>query len=76
MLIHCIYEKWSTISIIQFDLIWCDLLKQKQIMEAELPGIDSAFFQKATHLHLTFGVCVLLDSVERAKAMEVLQSCK
>ncbi|XP_013108145.1 activating signal cointegrator 1 complex subunit 1 [Stomoxys calcitrans] len=49
---------------------------KSQIMEAELPGINEELFQSDHALHLTFGTVVLLDDVERKKAVEVLQSCR
>ncbi|XP_054740594.1 activating signal cointegrator 1 complex subunit 1 [Anastrepha obliqua] len=47
-----------------------------QILALNLPGIDENLFQADECIHLTLCVCVLLDEAERAKAVEVLQSCK
>ncbi|XP_075169269.1 activating signal cointegrator 1 complex subunit 1 [Haematobia irritans] len=47
-----------------------------QILEAELPGIGEELFQADHALHLTLGTVVLLDDIERKKAVEVLQSCR
>lgn len=49
---------------------------KKQIMAAELPGIEESIFQLENSIHLTFGICVLIDDVERAKAVELLQGCR
>ncbi|XP_065367560.1 activating signal cointegrator 1 complex subunit 1 [Calliphora vicina] len=49
---------------------------RKQIMAAEIPGIEESIFQSDNCIHLTFGTCVLMDDVERTKAVELLQSCR
>ena len=49
---------------------------KKQIMAAELPGIEESIFLWENSIHLTFGICALIDDVERAKAVELLQSCR
>lgn len=49
---------------------------RKQIMAAEIPGIEESIFQSENCIHLTFGICVLMDDIERAKAVELLQSCR
>ncbi|KAM7342043.1 activating signal cointegrator 1 complex subunit 1 [Cochliomyia hominivorax] len=49
---------------------------RKQIMEAEIAGIEESIFQSENCIHLTFGTCVLMDDVERAKAVEIIQSCR
>ncbi|XP_005176525.1 activating signal cointegrator 1 complex subunit 1 [Musca domestica] len=47
-----------------------------QILEAEIPGISEELFQFDHKLHLTLGICVLLDDTERKKAVEILESCR
>ncbi|XP_017466735.1 PREDICTED: activating signal cointegrator 1 complex subunit 1 [Rhagoletis zephyria] len=49
---------------------------KKQILALNLPGIDENLFQSDDCIHLTLITCVLLDDAERARAVEVLQSCK
>lgn len=49
---------------------------KKQVMAAELPGIEESIFQLENSIHITLGICVLIDDVERAKAVELLQSCR
>ncbi|XP_068145099.1 activating signal cointegrator 1 complex subunit 1 [Drosophila tropicalis] len=49
---------------------------KKSILEAQLPGIDEALFISERCVHVTLGVYVLLDDVERQKAVEHLQTCK
>lgn len=49
---------------------------RKQIMAAEIPGIEESIFQSENCIHLTFGTCVLMDDVERQKAVEIIQSCR
>ncbi|XP_037806588.1 activating signal cointegrator 1 complex subunit 1 [Lucilia sericata] len=49
---------------------------RKQIMSAEIAGIEESIFQSENSIHLTFGTCVLMDEVERTRAMEILQSCR
>lgn len=49
---------------------------KEKIMAQEIPGIDESLFQTENGIHLTLGVCVLMDDVERTKAVEILQSCR
>lgn len=49
---------------------------KEQILAAEIPGIEKELFQTDSCIHLTLGVCVLLDETERKKAVEILQSCR
>ncbi|ALC41199.1 CG12129 [Drosophila busckii] len=49
---------------------------KKSILEAQLPGIDEAFFMPEKCVHLTLGVYVLLDDNERKRAVEQLESCR
>ncbi|CAD7013810.1 unnamed protein product [Ceratitis capitata] len=49
---------------------------KKEVLALNLPGIDENIFQTEDCIHLTLTTCVLLDAAERAKAVEILQSCR
>ncbi|XP_011196578.2 activating signal cointegrator 1 complex subunit 1 [Zeugodacus cucurbitae] len=49
---------------------------KKEVLTLNLPGIDEKLFQTEECIHLTLSTCVLLDTAERSKAVEILQSCK
>ncbi|KAH8401262.1 hypothetical protein KR009_004141 [Drosophila setifemur] len=49
---------------------------KKEILAANLPGIDEALFISEHSIHLTLGVYVLLDDDERQRAVAELQACR
>ncbi|XP_036668902.2 activating signal cointegrator 1 complex subunit 1 isoform X2 [Drosophila suzukii] len=49
---------------------------KKNILEAQLPGIDEGLFISENCLHFTISVFVLLDDEEHQRALNELQACR
>ncbi|XP_016973669.1 activating signal cointegrator 1 complex subunit 1 [Drosophila rhopaloa] len=49
---------------------------KRNILEAQLPGIDEELFISERCIHLTLGVYVLLDDDERQRALNELEACR
>uniref|UniRef100_A0A1A9VRG3 AKAP7_NLS domain-containing protein n=1 Tax=Glossina austeni TaxID=7395 RepID=A0A1A9VRG3_GLOAU len=64
-----------------YGVVLCGEIREKfgafrrEILAAQIPGIGEDLFRSDTHLHITFGICVLADEIEKQKAITLLQSC-
>uniref|UniRef100_A0A1A9ZLV9 AKAP7_NLS domain-containing protein n=1 Tax=Glossina pallidipes TaxID=7398 RepID=A0A1A9ZLV9_GLOPL len=48
---------------------------RREILAAQIPGVGEDLFRSDTHLHITFGVCLLADEIEKQKVLTLLQRC-
>uniref|UniRef100_A0A1B0A089 AKAP7_NLS domain-containing protein n=1 Tax=Glossina pallidipes TaxID=7398 RepID=A0A1B0A089_GLOPL len=64
-----------------YGVVLCGEIREKfvtfrrEVLAAQIPGIGEDLFRSDTHLHISFGICVLADEIEKQKAITLLQSC-